>query len=197
MVLMNPRTPLDLLIRHSRADGRPDTAYHPDLVGILALAADPDPRARLVAARSFRLPPEVRARLIDDADRAVALGAVCHVDASGDQVRAVVARFGVAAFEALAGHPNCPPDVLLAIATHPDCPVEAILDVAVHDLAPPAALAACLDHPHATAYVAANEEAPSDLLFELAGHTDPEVVLEVARNPRLTRAAGLRVLNRR
>jgi hypothetical protein len=193
-VLANPRAPLDLLVRHSHAGGRPSTDYHPDLETLRALATDADPRVRLVAAASRRIPPDVRAALIDDPDIDVARRAVCDVSVSPEQVRATAARHGLQVFPHLAGHPCCPPDVLLTIATHPNTPIDAIFDVAIHEASPPAALAACLRHPQAAAYVASNPAAPLDMLTELATHPDPEVVLEVARNPSLPRAAGHRIL---
>ena len=194
-VLANPRTPVDLLVRHSREGGSPKTTFHPDLAGILALATDADPRVRLVAAASLRLPADVRAALIDDADFDVACRAVCHYSVSAEQVRATAARFGLPVFPLLAGHPSCPPDVLLTIATDPLSPAGAIADVAIHEAAPPAALAACLQHPHAVAYLAANPAVPPDMLIELASHPDPEVIVELARNPRLPAAAAHRIIN--
>ncbi|MFG2045332.1 hypothetical protein [Dactylosporangium sp. NPDC048998] len=193
-VLANPRTPLDLLIRHSRARGVPSTDYHPDLETLRALATDTDPRVRLVAAASRRIPPNLRAALINDSDIDVVQRAVCDVSVSPEQVRATAARHGLQLFPYLAGHPCCPPDILFVIATHPDSPIGAILDVAIHEASPPAALAACLRRPQAVAYVAGNPAAPPDMLSELAAHPDPEVVLEVARNPSLPHAAGHRVL---
>jgi hypothetical protein len=195
-VLANPRTPLDLLVRHSRAGGTPSTDKHPGLDGLYALATDTDPRVRLVAAASHRLPPDVRDALIDDADFDVAVRAVCHVSVSGQQIRATATRHGPRVFPALAAHPCCPPDVLLTIATHPQSPAGAIVDVAIHEASPPAALDACMQHPHAIAYVACNPSAEPETLNELAGHADPEVVLEVARNRSMPRAAGHRILQR-
>lgn len=193
-VLANPRTPLDLLIRHSRAGKEPNTGYHPDVDGLCALAGDPDPRVRLVAAASHRIPPPVRATLIDDPDLDVATRAVRDVSVSPDQVRAMAARRGPVAYPVLAGHPSAPPDVLLAIAAHAGTPLDSIFDVAIHDAATPEALAACLRRPAAAAGVAGNPAASAELLLDLAGHPDPEVRLEVARNPGLTAAAADRLI---
>jgi hypothetical protein len=193
-VLANPRTPLDLLVRHSRADGLPDTGYHPDSEGLRVLAVDPDPRVRLVAAASFRLPTDVRAALIDDPDFDVARRAVCFNAVSAEQVRQSAARHGPRMFPTLAAHPSCPSDVLLTIATHPQSPTEAIIDVAWQEAAPAAALAACLRHPSTTPYVAGNPALPPHMLLELAAHHDPDVVLEVARNPSLTPTAVHHIL---
>jgi hypothetical protein len=193
-VMANPRTPLDLLVRHSREGGSPQTDYHPDLDGLLALAGDADPRVRLVAAASYRLPADVRTALIGDADFDVARRAVRYYTVPAEQVRAIAARFGPLVFSLAAGHPSCPPDVLLTIATNPLSPAEAITDVAVHESAPPTALAACLQHPHAVEYVACNPAAPPEMLIELASHPDPEVILELARNPSLPAVAGHRIL---
>lgn len=193
-VLANPRTPLDLLIRHSREGGVPRTENHPDLETLRGLATDADPRVRLVAAASHRIPPDLRTALIDDPDIDVVRRAVCHWSVRPEQVRATVARHGPHVVPYLAGHPSCPPDVLLAIATDPDSPIDAILDVAVHETSPPAALAACLRHPQTAAYIAGNPAAPPDILKELATHPDLDVVLEVARNPGLTHPTGHRLL---
>ena len=193
-VLANPRTPLDLLVRYSREGGSPPTDNHPDLEGLLALAQDTDPRVRLVAAASHRLPAEVRATLIEDADFGVACRASRYYAVSAEQVRALVMRYGSRTFPQVAGHPSCPPDVLLTIATDPTSSAEAISDVAVHESAPPAALAACLRHPHAAAGIAGNPATPTDMLIKLASHSDPEVLWELARNPSLPATAGNLVL---
>ncbi|WIM92535.1 hypothetical protein ACTOB_004478 [Actinoplanes oblitus] len=188
-VLANPRTPLDLLVRYSREGGSPPTEYHPDLDGLLTLARDADPRVRLVAAASFRLPADVRATLIDDADFEVACRATRYYTVSAEQVRTLVTRYGSRVFSQVAGHPACPPDVLLTIATDPTSSAEEILDVAVRESAPPAALAACLRHPHAAAGIAGNPSTPPDMLIKLAAHSDPQVLWELARNPSLPTAA--------
>ncbi len=60
-VLANPRTPLDLLVRHRREGGSPRTWNNPDLDGLLAMARDIDPQVRYVAAASHKLPADVRA----------------------------------------------------------------------------------------------------------------------------------------
>ncbi|MCP2322281.1 hypothetical protein HDA40_000788 [Hamadaea flava] len=193
-VLANPRTPLDLLVRHSRDGGSPNTDNHPDLDGLRVLAADVDPRVRLVAAASHRIPEDLRALLSVDPDFEVALRAVCHASASPEQVRVTAARHGPATFPRLAAHPCCPPDVLLTIATHPQAPAEAVMDVAWNEASPPAALAACLRYPANAVYVAGNPSTPPDMLVELASHPDPEVVLEVARNPSLPVSACDRIL---
>ncbi|MGX7671036.1 hypothetical protein [Plantactinospora sp. DSM 117369] len=195
-VLANPRTPLDLLVRHSREGGSPRTDNHPDLDGLLGLATHPDPRVRLVAAASHRLPADVRATLIRDADFDVACRAVRYYSVPSEQVRAIAARYGPLVSSLVAGHPSCPPDVLLTIATDPLSSAEAIIDVAVHEAAPPTALAACLQHPHAAAYVACNPATPPDMLIELASHSDPHVILELARNPSLPAVAAHRILEK-
>ncbi|GGN26589.1 hypothetical protein FHR83_005060 [Actinoplanes campanulatus] len=189
-VLANPRTPLDLLVRYSREDGSPPTDNHPDLDGLLALARHADPRVRLVAAASHSLPADVRATLIEDADFEVANRATRFYAVSAEQVRRLVTRYGSLAFSHVAGHPACPPDVLLTIATDPTSSDEAIIDVAVHEAAPPAALAACLRHAHAAAGIAGNLATPPDILTKLASHSDPEVLWELARNPSLPATAG-------
>ncbi|NUT20434.1 MAG: hypothetical protein HOV77_14710 [Hamadaea sp.] len=193
-VLANPSIPLDLLVRHSCSGGTPSTDNHPDLDGLLSLAVDADPRVRLVAAASHRLPSEVRAMLIDDPDFAVARRAVMHVSVPPERIRATAARQGPPIFPALAAHPSCPPDVLLAIATHPQAPAEAVTDVAWQEASPPTALAACLRNPANAVYVACNPMAPADMLTELASHPDPDVVVEVARNPALPPQAFQRIL---
>lgn len=194
LVLANPRTPLDLLVLHSRDGGTPNTDYHPDLDRLRVLAVDVDPRVRLVAAASHRLPADVRAQLIDDPDFTVARRAVMHISVPADRIRATAARHGPAIFPALAGHPSCPSDVLLTIATHPQAPAEAVTDVAWQEASPPAALTACLQNPTNAVYVACNPMAPADMLVELASHPDPDVVLEVARNPGLPPQAFHRIL---
>jgi len=93
-VLANPRTPLDLLVRYSREGSAPPTDYHPDLDGLLALAQHADPRIRLVAAASNKLPADVRATLIEDADFDVANRAARYYAVSAEQVRALVLRYG-------------------------------------------------------------------------------------------------------
>ncbi|RKE05469.1 hypothetical protein C8E86_0267 [Catellatospora citrea] len=194
LVLANPRTPLDLLVRHSHAGGSPNTDNHPDLDGLRVLAANVDPKVRLVAAASHRIPEELRALLIADPDFEVALRAVRHVSASPEQIRATAVRHGPATFSTLAAHPSCPPDVLLTIATHPQAPAEAVTDVAWNEASPPAALEACLRYPENAVYVAGNPAAPPDVLVELASHPDMEVLLELARNPSLPSPAGDRIL---
>ncbi|MFI1992090.1 hypothetical protein [Actinoplanes sp. NPDC020271] len=189
-VLANPRTPLDLLVRYSREGGSPPTEFHPDLDGLLTLARDADPRVRLVAAASFRLPADVRATLIDDEDFDVACRATRHYTVSAEQVRTFVARYGSRVFSQVAGHPSCPPDVLLAIATEPTSSAEEIIDVAVHESAPPTALEACLRHPHAVAGIAGNPSTPPDMLIKLAAHSDPRVLWELAGNPSLPAIAS-------
>jgi hypothetical protein len=195
-VLANPRTPLDLLVRYSREGGSPQTYHPPDIDGLLALVTDADPRVRLVAAASHRLPADVRAALIEDVDFDVVCRAARYHTVPAEQVRAIAARYGPRIFSLMAGHPSCPPDVLLAIATDPLSPAGAIIDVAIHESAPPTALAACLQHPHAAAYVASNPATPPDMLIELASHPDPDVILELARNPGLPAVAGHRILER-
>jgi hypothetical protein len=193
-VLANPRTPLDLLVRYSREGGSPSTDNHPDLDGLLALARHADPRVRLVAAASHRLPTAVRATLIEDEDFDVASRATCYYAVLAEQVRALVTRFGSLAFSRIAGHPSCPPDVLLTIATDPTSSADALLDVAVHEAAPPEALATCLRHPHTAAALAGNPATPADMLIELASHPDPQTRWELARNPSLPAAAGEHLL---
>ncbi|GAB1644082.1 hypothetical protein [Krasilnikovia sp. MM14-A1259] len=193
-VLANPRTPLDLLVRYSREGGSPPTDNHPDLDGLLVLARHADPRIRLVAAASHRLPADVRAALIEDADLEVACRASRYYAVSAEQVRALVVRYGSLTFSQVAGHPSCPPDVLLTIATDPTSSAEAIIDVAVHESAPPAALAACLRHSHAAAGIAGSPATPPDMLIKLVSHSDPEVLWELARNPSLPATAGNLIL---
>ncbi|GAA0454996.1 hypothetical protein Aca07nite_68590 [Actinoplanes capillaceus] len=188
-VLANPRTPLDVLVRYSREGGSPPTEYHPDLDGLLTLAGDADPRVRLVAAASFRLPADIRATLIDDADFEVACRATRYYAVSAEQVRTLVTRYGSRVFSQVAGHPSCPPDVLLTIATDPTISAEEIIDVAVHESAPPAALAACLRHPHSAAGIAGNPSTPPDMLIKLAAHSDRQVLWELAGNPSLPATA--------
>jgi hypothetical protein len=193
-VLANSRIPLDLLVRYSREGGSPPTDNNRDLEELLVLARHADPWARLVAAASFRLPADVRATLIEDTDFAVASRATRHYTVSAEQVRAHVTRHGSLVFSQVAGHPSCPPDVLITIATDPTSSPEAIIDVAVHEAAPPAALAACLRHPHAAAAVAGNPATPQDILITLASHSDPDVLWELARNPSLPAPAVNRIL---
>ncbi|MDG6103159.1 hypothetical protein Daura_16775 [Dactylosporangium aurantiacum] len=189
-VLANWRTPLDVLVRHSRAGaGWVATDRHPDVDGLRALAADPDPKVRLVAAASHILPGDLRAALTDDPDLDVVRRAIGNSGVPADQVRRAAERWGPALFQTLAAHPSAPPELLLAIATHPDSPAGAVEDVAWQETAPPAALEACLRLPSAAPLLAGNPSTPPAILAGLTTHPDPQVRTELARNPALPAGA--------
>ncbi|MEV4513212.1 hypothetical protein AB0K00_30085 [Dactylosporangium sp. NPDC049525] len=186
-VLNNWRTPLDVLVRHSRAgDGWVATDYHPDIDGLRVLAADPDPKVRFVAAASHRLPEDLRAALIDDPDLDVTRRAVSGSDVPAEDVRRAAARWGPPIFTALAAHPSAPPDLLHTIATHPDSPAGAVEGVAWQETASPATLEACLRVPSAAVCLAGNPSTPPAILAGLVSHPDPQVRTELARNPALS-----------
>ncbi|GAA4253829.1 hypothetical protein GCM10022255_056170 [Dactylosporangium darangshiense] len=194
-VLDNAATPIHLVLEHNRVTGTPHRImFRKDRDELLALATDPSPAVRLIAAGSHQLPLDVRATLLDDPDPAVAKFALLSIDVTADQIRAFAARHGPRVFTSLAGHPCCPPDVLLAIARDPQSPREAVTEVAWHEAAPPAALRICYRHPASTVPLATNPATPPDILAELATHPDPHVVLEVARNTSLPPDAAWHIL---
>jgi hypothetical protein len=184
-VLGNWRTPLDVLVRHSRAGGGwVATDHHPDVDGLRVLAADPDPKVRFVAAASYSLPEDLLAALIDDPDLDVARRAVCRTGVPAELVRRSAARWGPAMFVALA-NPSTPPDVLHTIATHPDSPPDAVEGVAWQETASPATLEACLRVPSAAICLAGNPSTPPAILAGFVSHPDLRVRVELARNPAL------------
>ncbi|GAA2378562.1 hypothetical protein [Dactylosporangium salmoneum] len=194
-VLDNAAVPVRLVLEHNRATGTPHRLkFRRDRDELLALAADPDPAVRLLAAGCHQLPLDIRATLLADPDPDVAILALLSSSVTAGQIRAFAARYGPGVFTSVAGHPCCPPDVLLAIAQDPQSSPEAVAEVGWHEAAPPAALRICYLSPASATPLASNPATPPDILAELATHPDPHVVLELSRNPSLPPDAAWQIL---
>ncbi|MER7274330.1 hypothetical protein ABT369_07745 [Dactylosporangium sp. NPDC000244] len=194
-VLHNPVVPMDLVLEHNRATGTTQRIiYRRDRDELLTLAADPDPALRRAAAGCHQLPLDIRATLLSDPDLEVALLALASSSVTAEQVRAFAAGHGPRVNTAVAAHPCCPPDVLLAIAEDPRSSPEAVAEVGWHEAAPAAALRICSRIPASAVALASNPATPPDVLAGLATHPDPAVVLELCGNPSLPPDAVWRIL---
>ncbi|WP_431676945.1 hypothetical protein [Kitasatospora sp. KL5] len=188
-LLDNPRLPLDLLVRLAPAV-RTGPALLPRIAEaseaeIREMAASPQARVRMLAARRRDLPDDVRDALAADPDAAVVAAVASHPGLTETQLRTVVGRFGPSVAAGAAANPDAPPTLLADLARQQPPARKALRSIAEHPRATAVALLPCLADARARHLAAGHPALPPEALAALLTDDDWQVVRAAAANPSL------------
>ncbi|MHC5907028.1 hypothetical protein ACVNF4_24470 [Streptomyces sp. S6] len=161
---------------------------------VAELAASKDASVRALAAQRRDLPDGVRDALAVDPDAKVVKSVAPHPGLSEGQLRGMVERHGVRVVGQVAVNPDASWGLLEELALHVPPVVAVLRAVAGRADASPAALAACLGDVRARLTAAAHPALPVEVIVELLGHEDEDVVRAAAANPSLPVDVMLRLL---
>ncbi|GAQ58777.1 hypothetical protein [Streptomyces acidiscabies] len=194
----NPAAPLDVLVSVAGVSKIGAVllprvaAASPAEVEELAASRSSSVRA-LVALRSD-LPEAVRDTLVVDPDAKVVKAVARHPGLSEGQLRGMVERHGVRVAAQVAVNPDVPWGLLEELALQVRPVGKVLRAVAGRADAHGAALVACLGEVRARRVAAAHPALPVEVIVELLGHEEDDVVEAAASNPSLPVEVMLRLL---
>lgn len=185
----HPRIPLDVLTRLART-ARIGATLLPRVAAaspteVAALAASPDPAARMLVAQRRDLPPGIRDRLAGDRDAKVAKALAPHPGFTEGQLRSMVDRHGVHVLAQVAANPDAPAALLEDLVRHEPAVRKVFREVARHPRATAAALLVCLGDDRARPVAAGHPALPPPVITGLLTDPDEGVAETAAANPSL------------
>lgn len=194
----NPNVPLDVLSALA-ANTRIGSAPLPRIVAatpreVEELAVSTNPSMRTLLAQRRDLPPPVRDALADDPDARVVKSIAPHPGLSDVQLRAMVARHGSRVLAKVAKNPDATAELLEDLTRHQPPVQKAFREIARHPNATAAALLACLTDGQARRWAAGHRALPPEVIVELLGDEDWQVVGAAAANPSLPYSAMVDVI---
>nr|WSX77925.1 hypothetical protein OH826_31235 [Streptomyces sp. NBC_00899] len=189
----NPRVPLDVLTELA-GTAKIGATLLPRIAAaspaeVTELARYPQPAVRMLPARRRDLPAGIRDALAADPDAKVVAAVASHPGLPEAQLRAMADRYGAHVVAGVAGNPDATASLLDDLARHEPPVRKALREIARHPRATAPALLACLADPRAGHVAAGHPALPPQVVTELLGHADWQVVRAAAANPSLPRAA--------
>ena len=189
----NPNVPVDVL-SDIATTAKSGSALLPRIASatpreVEELATSANPSVRMLVAQRRDLPPHVRDALAEDPDAKVAKSIAPHPGLSDVQLRTMVARHGVRVLAKVAANPDASAKLLEDLTQHRPPVQKAFREVARHRNATAAALLACLADRQARPLAARRGALPPEVIVELLGDEDWQVLEAAAANPSLPYSA--------